>query len=103
MISLRFQGVSGMLASGSVNIVNGNAGSFEMQNNGLIGYSLGGGPLTVDTGNATLFVNTTGLTALQSSGQIPLVTGGLFFLNPITSTPLMAGAAVVELPQAQPE
>jgi hypothetical protein len=103
MISLRFQGVSGMLASGSVNIVNGNAGSFEMQNNGLIGYSLGGGSLTVDTGNATLFVNTTGLTALQSSGQIPLVTGGLFFLNPITSTPLMAGAAVVELPQAQPE
>jgi hypothetical protein len=57
----------------------------------------------VDTGNATLFVNTTGLTALQSSGQIPLVTGGLFFLNPITSTPLMAGAAVVELPQAQSE
>jgi hypothetical protein len=103
MISLRFQGVSGMLASGSVNIVNGNAGSFEMQNNGLIGYSLGGGPLTVDTGNATLFVNTTGLSALQSSGQIPLVTGGLFFLNPITSTPMMAGAAVVELPQAQPE
>jgi hypothetical protein len=103
MISLRFQGVSGMLASGSVNIVNGNDGSFEMQNNGLIGYSLGGGPLTVDTGNATLFVNTTGLSALQSSGQIPLVTGGLFFLNPITSTPLMAGAAVVEVPQAQPE
>jgi len=103
MISLRFQGVSGMLASGSVNIVNGNAGSFEMQNNGLIGYSLGGGPLTVDTGNATLFVNTAGLSALQSSGQIPLVTGGLFFLNPITSTPLMAGAAVVELPQAQSE
>ena len=103
MISLRFQGVSGMLASGSVNIVSGNMGSFQMQNNGLIGYSLGGGPLTVGTLNGTLFVNTTGLSALQSSGSIPLVTGGLFFLNPNTSTPMMAAAVVVDPPQVQPE
>ena len=63
MISLRFQGVYGTLTQDSVNIVSGNVGTFQLQNNGLIGYSLGGAPLTVGTGNATLFVNTTGLSA----------------------------------------
>jgi hypothetical protein len=94
MVSLRFQGVYGTLTQNSVSILNGNAGSFQLQNNGLIGYSLGGAPLTVATGNATLFINTTGLGALQSSGSIPLVAGGLLFVDPITSTPVMAAAVV---------
>jgi hypothetical protein len=94
MISLRFQGVYGTLNSGSVNIASGNIGTFQLQNNGLIGYSLGGAPLTVATFNATLFVNTTGLSALQSDGSIPLVAGGLLFVNPIDSTPIMAAAVV---------
>jgi hypothetical protein len=101
MISLRFQGVYGMLTSGSVSIIDGNAGSFQLQNNGLIGYSLGGAPLTVATGNATLFLNTTGLSALQSSGSIPLVAGGLLFVNPLNSTPVMAAAVVDDRQQAQ--
>ncbi|MGD0567691.1 MAG: DUF4382 domain-containing protein [Candidatus Sulfotelmatobacter sp.] len=101
MVSLRFQGVYGTLTQGSVNIVSGNAGSFQLQNNALIGYSLGGAPLTVATGNGTLFVNTTGLSALQSGGAIPLVTGGLLFVDPITSTPLMAAAVVADPPEIQ--
>ena len=100
MISLRFQGVYGTLNPGSVNIDSGNVGSFQLQNNALIGYSLGGAPLTVGTGNGTLFVNTTGLSTLQSAGSTPLVAGGLLFVSPITSTPVMAAAVVAE-PQQQ--
>jgi hypothetical protein len=94
MISLRFQGVYGTLTADSVNMVSGNVGTFQLQNNGLIGYSLGGAPLTVATGNASLFINTTGLSALQSDGSILLVAGGLLFVNPNTSTPVMAAAVV---------
>ena len=101
MISLRFQGVYGTLQAGSVSITDGNAGSFQLQNNGLIGYSLGGAPLTVDTGNGTLFVNTTGLSGLQSSGSIPLAAGGLLFVDPLTSTPVMAAAIVADPPEIQ--
>jgi hypothetical protein len=101
MLSLRFQGVYGTLAQGSVNISNGNAGSFQLQNNALIGYSLGGSPLTVGTGNGTLFVNTTGLSALQSGGSMPLVAGGLVFVDPLTNTPVMAAAVVGDPPPVQ--
>jgi len=101
MLSLRFQGVYGMLTANSVNIVSGNAGTFQLQNNGLIGYSLGGAPLTVATGNASLFINTAGLSALESDGSIPLVAGGLLFVNPNTSTPVMAAAVVADRQPAQ--
>jgi hypothetical protein len=101
MISLRFQGVYGLLTQGSVNIISGNLGTFQLQNNGLIGYSLGGAPLTVGTANITLFINTTGLSALETSGSVPLVAGGLLFVNPVNQTPVMAAAVVSEPPQAQ--
>ena len=101
MISLRFQGVYGTLTQGSVNVVNGNAGTFQLQNNGLIGYSLSGAPLTVATGNATLFVNTLGLSSLQSGGAMPLVAGGLLFVDPLNSTPVMAAAVVADPPLTQ--
>jgi hypothetical protein len=65
----------------------------------LIGYSLGGGPLTVNTGNITLFINTTGLSALQSVGSTPLVAGGLLFVN--NGTPVMAAGVVAVPPQTQ--
>jgi hypothetical protein len=100
MISLRFQGVYGTLTQSSVAITNGNAGTFQLQNNALIGYSLGGAPLNVATGNGTLFINTTGLSALQADGSTPLVAGGLLFVNPLNNTPVLA-AAVVATPPAQ--
>ncbi len=101
MISLRFQGVYGTLTPNSVTVLNGNLGSFQLQNNALIGYSLGGSPLNVATGNGTVFINTTGLSGLQSSGSTPLVAGGLLFVSPITSTPVMAAAVVATPPQPQ--
>jgi hypothetical protein len=97
MISLRLQGVYGTL--GTVSITSGNAGNFQIQNNGLIGYSLGGGPLTVDTYNATLFINPTSLSALQASGSVPVIAGGLLFVSPTSNTPVMAAGAVYEPPQ----
>jgi hypothetical protein len=101
MISLRFQGVYGTLTTDSVSIVSGNIGTFQLQNNGLIGYSLGGSPLTVGTGNGTLFINTTGLSALQGDGAIPLVAGGLLFVDPNTNTPVMAAVVVADPPEIQ--
>jgi hypothetical protein len=101
MISLRLQGVYGTLTQGSVSIISGNIGTFQLQNNALIGYSLGGAPLTVGTGNGTLFINTTGLSALQTSGSIPLVAGGLLFVDPVTSKPVMAAGLVADPPPTQ--
>jgi Domain of unknown function (DUF4382) len=78
MISLRRQGVVGDLVAGTVNITNGNQGNFQLNNNLLLGYVLGG-PLTVNTGNATLFIGLDGLSDLQSSGGTNLVARGLVF------------------------
>ncbi len=100
MISLRLQGVYGTLQSGSVVINNGNGGTFQLQNNGLIGYSLGGAALNVETFNdVTVFINTTGLSALQSDGAIPLVAGGLLFYDQGTSGPIMAAGVVADPPE----
>ncbi len=98
MVSLRLQGVYGTM-TGTANIVSDNLGSFELQNNGLIGYSLGGAPLTVWTGNATLFINTTGLSALTNGES--LVSGGLLFYDQLTAGPIMAAGVVVDPPPTQ--
>jgi hypothetical protein len=77
MISLRLQGVYGMFVPASVTVDSGNLGSFQMSNNGLVGYSVGG-PVTVNTFNLTYFNNLTGLGQLQTqTTSIPLVTRGL--------------------------
>jgi len=98
MVSLRLQGVYGTM-TGTANVVSGNIGNFELQNNALIGYSLGGAPLTVWTGNGTLFVNTTGLSAL-TNGE-PLVAGGLLFYDQLTAGPIMAAGVVADPPVTQ--
>lgn len=98
MISLRLQGVYGTM-TGTPNVVNGNLGNFELQNNALIGYSLGDAPLTVWTGNGTLFINTTGLSTLTSGES--LVAGGLLFYDELTGGPIMAAGVVVDPPPAQ--
>ena len=87
MISLRHQGVYGMLNVGSVTVTNGNAGVFTIANNGLVGYSTGG-TVTVDTFNATAFFNLTGLSQLQSeTTAIPIEARGLFLKDPTTGNP----------------
>jgi uncharacterized protein DUF5666 len=85
MISLRRQGVYGMLVAppqGNVTVVSGNEGSFQLSNGGLIGYAAGG-PVTVYTGNNTLFFNLSGLSALASdTTSVPLITRGLLLEEP---------------------
>jgi Domain of unknown function (DUF4382) len=98
MISLRFQGVYGTM-NGAPTVLSGNLGSFDLQNNGLIGYSLNGLPLTVGTSNLTLFINTTGLSSLES-GE-PLVAGGLLFYDQLTQAPMLAAAVVSDPPATQ--
>lgn len=97
MISLRRQGVVGGLVANSVNIVSGNQGSFQLQNSFLLGYVLGG-PLTVNTGDGTNFVNINGLAGLQSAGMTNLVVRGLIFKNQSTGDPELWAHRVRILP-----
>jgi hypothetical protein len=98
MVSLRLQGVYGTM-TGTASIISGNIGNFELQNNALIGYSLGGAPLTVWTGNNTLFIDTTGLSALTNGEG--LVAGGLLFYDQLTAGPIMVAGVVADPPPAQ--
>jgi len=100
MISLRLQGVYGLFVPGEVTVTDGNAGSFEMNNNGLIGYSVGG-PVTVNTFNLTYFYDLTGLGQLQTtSTAIPLVARGLLLKDPVSGNPEMYAGFVADPPQA---
>jgi Domain of unknown function (DUF5666) len=98
MISLRLQGVYGTFVPASVIVSNGNAGSFELNNNGLVGYSVGG-PVTVNTFNFTYFFNLNGLSQLQNtSTAIPLVARGLLLKDPLTATPEFYAGLVADPP-----
>jgi len=100
MISLRLQGVYGLFNPGSVAITAGNQGSFQLLNNGLVGYSAGG-PVTVNTFNLTLFYNLTGLSQLQTTTtQIPLVTRGLLLKDPVSGNPEFYAGLVADPPVA---
>ncbi|HEX4485669.1 MAG TPA: DUF4382 domain-containing protein [Terriglobales bacterium] len=76
MVSLRRQGVEGDLVASSVQITSSNRGSFQIQNNHLLGYVLGA-PLTVQTGDGTRFHNVNGLTGLQGAGSAKVLARGL--------------------------
>ena len=99
MISLRRQGVYGTFNTGSVTVTNGNAGSFLLSNNGLVGYSAGG-PVPVDTFNGTVFFDLTGLNQLQTTTtDIPLVVRGLFLKDPTSGNPTFYAGFVADPPQ----
>jgi hypothetical protein len=99
MISLRLQGLYGTLDVGNVTIIDGNAGSFLLNNNGLVGYSVGG-PVTVNTFNATAFFNLTGLGQLQTTTTaVPLISRGLL-LQTNSGTPQFFAGWVAEPPQS---
>ena len=94
-ISLRRQGVYGMVVPGSVTVTSGNAGNFQLLNTGLLGMSLGG-PLTVNTGAGTLFFqgnsNTVTLTDLQTataSVSVPVVARGLVLKDSTNGDPVL--------------
>jgi uncharacterized protein DUF5666 len=87
-IMLQRQGVEGMLVANSVTITSGNAGSFQIQNNGLLGYVLGA-PLTVKTSQLTRFMNVNGLTGMQSAGTARFEVRGLILKDATTGQPTM--------------
>ena len=96
MISLRLQGVYGTFVPASVVATNGNAGTFQLSNNGLVGYSVGG-PVTVNTYNVTYFHNLTGLGQLQSTTTaIPVVARGLLLQDPVSGNPEVYAGMVSE-------
>jgi hypothetical protein len=97
MVSLRRQGVWGALVPSSVNITDGNLGSFQMQNDLLMSYAAGG-PFTVNTGNGTIFENVNGLGGLQSAGAANLVSRGLVFKDLTTGKPVVWAHRVRVLP-----
>ena len=98
MISLRLQGVYGTFVPASVVVNNGNTGTFQLSNNGLVGYSVGG-PVTVNTYNVTYFNNLTGLNQLQTTTTaIPLVARGLLLKDPVSGNPEVY-AGLVSAPQ----
>ena len=100
MISLRLQGVYGKFVPASVVVSNGNAGSFQLSNNGLVGFSVGG-PVTVNTFNFTYFYQLTGLNQLQSTTTaIPLVTRGLLLKDPVSGNPEVYAGLVADPPQS---
>ena len=96
-IVLRRQGVVGDLVPNSVNIISGNLGNFQIQNNSLFGYILGT-PLTVNTGNSTRFINISGLAAMQTGGSMKLVVHGLILKNQNTGNGDMWAHRVRVLP-----
>ncbi len=63
------QGTDGTVVAGSVTVNTGNAGSFKLQNNGLIGYLLGA-PIDVQTSTATNFYGVSGLSGLQDGQRV---------------------------------
>jgi len=100
MVSLRLQGVYGTFVTGSTVANNGNAGTFQLSNDGLVGYSVGG-PVTVNTYNLTYFYNLTGLNQLSSTTTaIPLVTRGLLLKDPVSGNLEMYAGFVADPPQS---
>jgi hypothetical protein len=97
MISLRLQGVVGVLQAGSVNVTSNNQGSFQLQNNGLLSFETGG-PFTVFTGNVTQFTNVSGLSGLGSAGTAPIVASGLVFNDATLGQPVVWAGQVTVLP-----
>jgi hypothetical protein len=102
MISLRRQGAYGMLVPGTVTVTNApNGGSFELSNNGLLGYAANG-PVTVNTGNLTYFYDLNGLGALAAdTTAVPVIVRGLFLKDPISGNPEFYAGLVADPPQAQ--
>ena len=80
-IRLQRQGMAGALVANSVVQVNGNAGTFQLQNNALVGYVLGA-PLTVETTNSTKFIGVNGLAGIASGGNMQLEVRGLLLKDP---------------------
>ncbi len=95
-VVLRRQGQAGTWVPGSTVIQNGNAGTFQLNDNWTAGVLLPN-PLTVMTTNDTNFINLTGLSALQGTQAISIRVVGFILINQATGQPVMVARSVEEL------
>jgi hypothetical protein len=94
-VVLRRQGQGGTWVPGSTVVQNGNAGSFQLNDDWTAGVLLPN-PLTVITGNGTNFINLGGLSALSGTQAIPLRVIGFILVDPATNQPTMVARTVEE-------
>ncbi|MDE3108838.1 MAG: DUF4382 domain-containing protein [Acidobacteriota bacterium] len=92
-VVLRRQGQGGSWVPGSTVIRSGNAGSFQLNDDWTAGVLLPN-PLTVITGNGTIFINLSGLSALSGTQAIPLRVVGFILVDSATNQPVMVARAV---------
>ncbi len=95
-VVLRRQGQEGSWVVGSTMIQNGNAGSFQLDDDWTAGVLLPS-PLTVITGSGTNFINLSGLSALSGTQAIPLRVVGFILIDPTTNQPVMVARSVEEI------
>ena len=89
-VVLHRQGVYGPWIPGSTVVQNGNAGTFQITEQGVVGVLLNNAPLTILTSNNTEFDGLSGLGALTGSQGIPLDVVGLLLQNPTGGSVLVA-------------
>jgi len=95
-VVLRRQGQAGTWVPGSTVVQNGNAGSFQLNDDWTAGILLPQ-PLTVLTANGTTFINLTGLSALTGTQALPIRVVGFILMNPATNQPVMVARSVEQL------
>ncbi|HMD31508.1 MAG TPA: DUF4382 domain-containing protein [Candidatus Acidoferrales bacterium] len=92
-VVLHRQGVYGPWVPGSTVIQNGNTGTFQINEKGIVGVVLNG-PLTVLTSGATEFDGLSGLSALAGTQPIQLDIVGLLLQDPLTGGPVLVANRV---------
>jgi uncharacterized protein DUF4382 len=95
-VVLRRQGQAGTWVPGSTMVQNGNAGTFQLNDNWTAGVLLPS-PLAVFTTNDTNFINLTGLSALQGTQPISIRVVGFILINQATGQPVMVARSVEQL------
>jgi len=95
-VILQRQGQEGAWVAGSTQVTNGNAGSFQLNDNSLAGVLLPT-PLTVMTTNFTTFINMNGLSSLTGTAAINVRVVGHVLIDPTTSAPVFVARSVEEI------
>jgi len=93
-VVLHRQGVHGPWIPGTTMVQNGNAGTFQITEQGVVGVLLNNAPLLVLTSNNTEFDGLSGLSALTGSQGIPLDVVGLLLQDPATGGPVLVASRV---------
>jgi hypothetical protein len=95
-VVLRRQGQVGTWVPGSTVVQNGNAGSFQFNDDWTAGVLLPN-PLTVLTTDGTLFINLNGLSALTGTQALSIRVVGFILMDPSTNQPEMVARSVEQL------